>query len=143
MLDPAIAGMVPGTQISAIGIGDDVPAVSPVLLAGIGSRPPAPVHARIIPDGEGGIALTWTRRARGAWAWTDAVNTPLNEQAELYEVTFGPLQAPLARWETTTPLLALAASALAPLIAALPQGPFAIRQRGDRGTSRPLTIELP
>ena len=143
VLDPAIAGMVPGTQVSAIGIGDDVPAVSPVLLAGIGSRPPAPVHARIAPDGEGGIVLTWTRRARGAWAWTDAVDTPLNEQAELYEVTFGPLQAPLARWETATPLLTLAASALAPLIAALPQGPFAIRQRGDRGTSRPLTIELP
>ena len=41
------------------------------------------------------------------------------------------------------PLFALAASALTPLIAASPHGPFAIRQRGDRGTSLPLTIELP
>jgi hypothetical protein len=31
---------------------------------------------------------------------------------------------------------------LAPLLAALPQGPFTIRQIGDRAWSEPLTVNL-
>lgn len=123
-------------------VGDTAPVTSPIALRGIGLRPPAPVHARLSHTPDGGAVLTWARRARGAWLWLDGVETPLNEQAELYEVSFGPVSAPIARWETTQPRLTIAPTQRAQLASAIPAGLFTIRQRGDRDVSEPLTIAL-
>jgi hypothetical protein len=83
------------------------------------------------------------RRGRGGWLWPDGVETPLGEQSEAYDVTFGVAAAPLTRWQVASPALELTAAELAPLIAALPQGPFTIRQIGDLAWSEPLSIALP
>lgn len=143
VLDPEAVGQVPGTVLAAIGLGDSLPVTAPIGLRGIGLRPPAPVHGRCVTLANADRQLSWVRRARGAWLWQDGVDTPLNEHAEAYDVAFGPVLAPLARWQTPIPALTVPFSQLAPLLALAPTGPFAIRQRGDRALSEPLIVQLP
>lgn len=142
VLDPEAVGQVPGTLIAAIGLGDAAAVTAPIALRGIGLRPPAPVHGHCRTLANGDRQLSWVRRSRGAWLWQDGVDTPLNEQIESYEVSFGPVLAPLARWETPGPALTLSGAQLATLIATAPSGPFAVRQRGDRALSEPLIVQL-
>lgn len=141
-LDAAAVGDTPGAVIAAIGLADPVPVISAIGLRGIGSRPLAPVHARLLRGTAGGLELGWTRRSRGGWTWPDGADLPLNEQSETYAVTYSNGNAVLATWVLPTNLLALSASEWAALIALAPNGTFAIRQRGDRGISEPLDITL-
>lgn len=142
ILDPAVIGNVPGTQIMALGLGDEVPVGSSIALAGIGLRPLSPVHgaAASLPGGD--LRLSWVRRARGAWRWENGTDTPLNEQGELYQVSFGPLASPLASWTATSAELTIPAATLASLLAAAPAGLLAVRQLGDHGQSDPLILPL-
>lgn len=142
-LDPDLVGLTPHTAIAAVGLGDPAPVIAEIALRGIGVAPPAPVHADWQAAPDGGAILRWVRRARGAWQWDNAAETPLNEQRELYEVTFGPPASPLRRWEVVTPTLALSAADLASLQSLDSAGLLYIRQRGDRGTSPPLVTTLP
>ena len=141
-LDPAAVGDTPAAVIAAIGLADTVPVTSPIGLRGIGSRPLTPVHARLERSAAGSLELTWTRRARGGWTWPDGVDLPLNEQTEAYAVSYGDGAAVLASWDLTSTTLVLPADQFAALTALAPHGTFAIRQRGDRGTSDPLNITL-
>jgi len=139
-LDPGLVGPPEQATIAAIGLGDAVPVQSPVRLAGIGWRPLSPVHGTATVPAGGGLILNWTRRARGAWRWEDGVDAPLNEQREAYAVEFGLPGAPLARWDSASPSLTLAATEWSALQAAQPAGIFAVRQVGDRAVSLPLII---
>ena len=142
-LDPAAVGDTPGAVIAAIGLADAAPVTSSIALRGIGQRPLTPVHAKLLRSLAGGLELTWTRRSRGGWTWADKVDLPLNEQSEAYAVTYSNGSALLASWDTASSTLPIAAGELAALTALAPHGTFAIRQRGDRGISDPLTITLP
>lgn len=136
-LDAAAVGSAAGTLIAAIGLGDTEPVTAPIACRGWILRPPAPVHARRAALPGGGLALSWTRRSRGAWAWSDGIDVPLGEEAEAYLVTYGPVAAPLALWETAAPRLELDAAALAGLPAG---GAFHVRQRGSHALSQPLLL---
>jgi hypothetical protein len=92
----------------------------------------------VAPDG--GLRLGWTRRARGAWLWLDGVDAPLAEQAETYVVTLGDTGAPLTMWETQVPELVLDAGTVAALRGSATGQLFAVRQRGSRALSPPLTL---
>lgn len=142
-LDTAKLGSTTHSRILAIGLGDEEPAVSRIALAGIGFRPPHPVHPiwSRLPDGT--FRLRWTRRARGAWLWLDGVDTPLGEQAEGYDITFGLPKQPVAQWLTDLPAFELSPDALANLIDFAPAGRFSVRQRGDRALSDQLLIAPP
>jgi Putative phage tail protein len=142
-LDPAMVGTIPQAEIAAIGLGDGTPVTAQIIQRGIAFRPPSPVHARWQTLAAGTQRLSWTRRARGGWHWLDGVDAPLNEQFEAYQVTFGLPDNPYARWELAAPALNVASSELSALITAVPQGRFAIRQRGDRALSDELTIAPP
>ena len=142
-LDPVAVGDTPTALIAAIGLADTVPVTSPIGLRGIGYRPLTPVHARLVRSADGALTLGWTRRARGGWTWPDGVDLPLNEQSELYTVSYGNGTAVLASWEISSNTLALPAAQVTALTALAAHGTFAIRQRGDRGISDPLTITLP
>lgn len=50
-------------------------------------RPLSPVHLKAVKDGSGDITLSWVRRARIDGAWRDAVDIPLMETTEQYDVT--------------------------------------------------------
>ena len=143
VLDPDLVGTAPDALIAAVGLADQAPVMASMALRGIGFAPPSPVHARWRLAADGGATLHWVRRARGGWQWDNAAETPLNEQRELYEVTFGPLASPLRRWEVAAPALVLTPSDLADLRALDPAAPIQVRQRGDRGTSPPLPANLP
>ena len=139
-LDPALVGDGAATEIVALGRGDETPVASPIALRGITLRPLSPVHARVRTTGDGSMALQWTRRARGAWAWLDGVDVPLVEQAESYQVTFGPIAAPLAVWLPTVPELVLSPAQIASLAAMAPEGALHVRQRGSFALSEPLYL---
>lgn len=142
-LDPGQVGAIPGAEIVAFGRGDAEPVASPIVLRGITRRPLAPVHARATAEGDGSLRLRWTRRARGAWLWTDGVEAPLHEQAERYRVTYGPALAPAASWDVDEPEIVLPAATLASLASALPGGAFHVRQQGTYALSEPLFLATP
>lgn len=142
-LDPDLVGTAPQAAVAAVGLADSAPVVAGIALRGIGFAPPAPVHAHwaILPGG--GARLDWVRRARGAWQWDNAADTPLNEQRELYELTFGAVEGPLMRWDVAASSLSLTLAELDVLRGLDPTGLIRIRQRGDRGTSPALAVPLP
>ncbi|MFM5895187.1 MAG: phage tail protein [Novosphingobium sp.] len=142
-LDPVAVGETPGALIAAIGLADTAAATSTIALRGIGARPLAPVHAKAVRGGASAIELSWTRRSRGGWTWTDGVDLPLNEQNEAYTVTFGTGTAVAASWDCPGPNLSISAAVYGSLIAAMPSGTFAVRQHGDRGVSEPLYFPQP
>lgn len=142
-LDPATIGAAPTAQIIALGMADAEPVTSSIALRGIALRPLAPVHGGWSRQEDGNYRLSWTRRGRGSWLWLDGVDTPLIEQAENYDITFGQTGAIHARWNATEPSLAFSAAELDSLHQNMAQGRFEIRQRGDWALSEPLAVALP
>ena len=139
-LDAWAVGNNPATAIAALGRADNQPVTSPIALRGIATRPFSPVHPRMVTTTSGGLHLFWTRRARGAWMWQDHVETPLHEQTESYQVSYGPVDAPLAYWDVAVPHLTLSAQTLADLVALSPGQPLHVRQRGSYSLSEPTYL---
>lgn len=143
-LDPGLVGANPVASIAALGLGDATSVESPIVNRGIGQRPLFPVHAAATIGSDGSLTLTWTRRARGAWLWSDGVDAPLVEEAEAYLVTYGPVDARVAQWRTGTNQLVLGPDVLAGLVAQLARGDFSVRQQGTYALSLPTLItQLP
>lgn len=143
LLDPLQSGDAANAKIAALGVADAEPVVTSIRMAGIEAKPLSPVHARWSVQQDGSALLTWTRRARGAWTWLDALEAPLSETNEAYEVTFGEPGSPVRRWETNLTRLQLSASEMAEIAALKPQGRFLIVQRSDRALSDPLAVTPP
>ncbi len=127
-------------KIVAIGPGDETPVAAAVEQVGLSRRPWFPVHAVVRREPDGALALGWTRRARGGWAWLEEVEQPLVEQAERYEVGLGDPAAPSALWSTTAPALALDAVELGALAAAHAGEALWVRQRGSFALSHALFL---
>lgn len=53
---------------------------------GMGLKPYAPVHLGGGRDAAGNVTLNWVRRGRVSGEWRDAVDVPLGEMTEAYEV---------------------------------------------------------
>lgn len=80
---PAIGTTV---RLLAQGVDDPVEGVpSAVLVGGISVLPPAPVQLRAVRRGSD-TDLRWVRRSRVGWAWRDAVDVPLGEESERYQL---------------------------------------------------------
>lgn len=141
-LDSTRIGDGPTANIVALGLGDSDPATSPIVNAGLTSRPLAPVHGVAHNRADGSMLVRWVRRARGSWAWLDGVDVSLPEPEELWEIAFGPESQPTQVWRTNTASLELSASA-AQALTTQPERVLAIRQIGARSKSQPLLVELP
>jgi hypothetical protein len=137
-LDPARVGTA--ANLAAIGLVDSEPVTAPVLNPGMSLRPLVPVHPRSRASGSGGLVLEWTRRARGAWNWPDAVETPLNEQAEAYLVGVGNTANPDLAWQLVEPRFELSAAQLVQLEAEHSGKPLWVRQVGSFAASDPLLM---
>jgi Putative phage tail protein len=140
LLDLALVGTGPDTQIVAAGRGDPDPVAAGIALQGISLRPPSPVHTASEQLADGALRLCWTRRARGAWLWPDGADVPLVEEIERYQVDYGPVGAPIASWNVTTNELVVSPAALISLQAQLANGPLHVRQLGSYATSEPAFI---
>ena len=139
-LDAALVGNAATTEIVAVGLGDIAPATTAIVGSGATLCPLSPVHGQAIRASDGSLGLSWVRRARGSWAWLDGVEVPLNEEQELWDVTYGALASPALRWRTTGAVLTIPASQVATLPA---PGAFYVRQVGRQALSAPLAIALP
>lgn len=115
LLDRSIPALATTQSIAAIGLVDDNPVISQILNSGISLRPPAPVHPRLEQAEDGSWRATWTRRARGAWAWAEVGEVPLIETSERYLIGVGDTNFPSLYWETSKPSLALSAASVAAL----------------------------
>ncbi len=98
--------------IDAIGIGDTVPARASMQVAGQALLPLASVHVRAVSEG-GKWQLRWIRRSRNGWRWNDAVDAPLAEERELYQIRLlheGALvrfaEVPVERWTYDAAMIA-------------------------------------
>ena len=139
-LPPGDLALVGDGTLAAIGAGDAEAAVAHIEQEGRSRQPPVTVHPRHA-EASGGLELSWTRRARGGWTWLDAVEQPLVEQVESYEVGLGPVAAPLRLWRTAVPQLLIAAAEREVLAAAYPGVVFWVRQAGSYARSDALSLE--
>jgi len=141
-LDSQTVGDAGNARIVAAGLGDASAISVPISDRGAALQPLSPVRGTASRLIDGSIALTWVRRARGAWLWRDAVDIPLNEETEMWDVSFGDAALPSLRWQTTTAALMLTVAQAAALPAGVPQI-FNVRQIGRAGVSRALAITAP
>ena len=139
-LDPNKLGPNPGAMIAAIGLGDSAAVESPILCHGATLKPLCPVRPRAESLADGSLALSWTRRARGAWLWQGGVDVPLVEETEAYRVTYGPIDAPVAQWTVSQPSLALLPADLTTLRSHLTGGAFIVQQIGTYAQSDALLL---
>lgn len=127
-------------RVLASGIGDGPEGVAASRTIGTeGLRPPSPVHLGAIETLEGDLAISWVRRSRRGWTWTDGADTPLGEEAERYRLTLA--GAGFSRTvETTTPAWLYLAAARA----ADGPGPLTLSvvQAGSFAASRPVSLTL-
>ncbi|MFW2829118.1 phage tail protein [Sphingomonas sp. ID0503] len=98
--EAAIGGTV---RVSASGIGDAEAGATEAVYAARALRPPCPVHLRATIAADGRVSLGWTRRSRTGWAWRDAADAPLGEEAERYRVTLTPSAGVARVVETAAP----------------------------------------
>lgn len=112
---------------------------APIVLSAESLRPVAPVNLEAALDGGNNLALSWTRRSRKGFAWTDEIDAPLGESTEQYRVTLAGAQGS-AEFDVGEPELVIAATVLAEI----GTGPITIevRQVGDAAASRPATAFL-
>lgn len=139
-LDPALVPSEGTVTVAAIGLKDFDPVLADLANPGVGRRPPVPVHPRAQRTAEGGLALQWIRRARGAWGWDDEVEAPLVEETELYRIGLGPPVSPLSVWQSEAPALTFDAATYDALLAEHAGQPLWVRQVGRFGQSDPLLI---
>lgn len=106
-------------------------------------KPLMPVHGRSewLPDGS--LKVTWVRRARGAWLWSDGIDVPLIEDRERYVLTYGATDNVIATWFVENTQLAITSLQIADLLATEPNGSFSVRQQGSFAVSDPLLIAIP
>ena len=86
------------------------------------------------------MSLAWTRRIQGGWRWNDGGEGPLIDKDELYEVGVGPVAAPKALWQTSTPSLAISGSERSALATSAPESVVWVRQVGTHARSVPLAL---
>lgn len=139
-VDAALLPNSPSSRIGIIGLADPAPVLTNIRQRGITLRPLEPVHGTAARLAGGGLDLSWVRRARGAWAWLDGVDTALNEQSEAWQIDFGQTGESVAQWTRSVSWLDLDQRTWTSLQAQAPGGNFRIRQIGTHGISSPLTV---
>ena len=139
-LNPNLVGPNPNALIAAIGLADSSAVESAIACQGITLKPLCPVSPVSQYMADGSLALSWTRRARGAWVWQEGVDVPLVEETEVYQVSYGSSDSTVAQWTVNQPSLTLGSADLSALRAQLTGGNFLVRQIGTYAQSDPLLL---
>jgi hypothetical protein len=125
-------------QLLAHGAGDfPDPALATRVVGAEMLRPPAPVHFAATENGFGDLAISWTRRSRLGWLWSDGADTPLGEEAERYRLTIAGIG-----FERTIDTIQPTYLYTADARAADGSGPLVLTvvQAGSFASSRPATL---
>ena len=142
LLDTSNSTIAATQAIAAIGLADDTPVISQIGNAGATVRPLTPVHPHIEQYADGSWRISWVRRARGAWAWLDAGEIPLNGQSERYLVGVGDSETPSLRWEVAEPSLDLPPDIVSLLRSGHTGQTLWVKQVGDSALSAPLLLHI-
>lgn len=137
--------LVAGTtiMIEALGIGDDAPVSAIASLHGKSIAPFSPVHAHGVLLADGGVELTWIRRSRIDFGWTDGVDQGLVEDGEQYLVSLIGVDGPIADWTVQAPTLSVPPATISALTAvAGPVLTFGVSQIGRHMASAATTVEV-
>ena len=128
-----------GAVAIAAGIGDPSAGVeAELMVTGEAVRPPSPVHLAARERDDGALAISWVRRSRMGWTWTDDGETPLSEEREHYAILLS--SGPTSRsFETSEPRLVYALGERHADGIAFPVT-IAVRQVGTFAVSRPAQI---
>jgi hypothetical protein len=130
-------------RVMGTGVGDIAGAVERSLIApGQALMPLAPVHVRAQPQGQD-TAISWIRRSRAGWAWSDGVDAPLAEEREVYQLEIQ-VGAALRTLEMDAPFwLYTAADRAADAQSGHSSVTFTVRQIGRHGLSPPASLTFP
>lgn len=139
-LDPAQVPAESDVRIAAIGLADAEPVYAPLSNPGLSRRPAMPVAPRGTVYPNGSLQFCWTRRARGYWRWSDALEVPLVEETEEYLVGYGPIETPAMMWRMSEPTFLLAAADKMELVAQHGPANLWVRQIGTFGPSAALHL---
>lgn len=142
VLDTGNGELAANARVAAIGLADPEPVISEVANSGLSRAPLVPVHPNIETLENGGLRLSWTRRARGAWEWPETMEIPVNETTESYLVGVGDVDTPEILWEVTEPRLELQPEVFATLQRNHSGKSVWVRQIGSHGLSYPLLIRV-
>lgn len=139
-----VAASVAGVRVSASGVGDAVPAVA---LApseiGAATRPLAPVDVRAVSGAGNAVTISWTRRSRQGWQWSDLIDAPVAEDSERYRVTKRATGRPDLVEDVAVPSWIYSASERsADLAAGATSATIEIAQVGTLGVSKGATIMI-
>ena len=135
VLDERIASIdVPAEALGApllfraVGPSDDPAMLSPLIVTprGIALRPLSPATVAVVPQGSGDRSISWQRRSRAGFAWSDGTDAPLAEDGERYHVTIRSSSAVLREVDVTSPVWTYAATDFA----------------ADAAIAPPLTVEV-
>ncbi|MEO5865524.1 MAG: hypothetical protein ABIS14_08675 [Sphingomonas sp.] len=125
-------------RVMASGIGDvGGPLEIAAEISGASVVPPAPVAVRMAENADGDAAVTWVRRSRLGWAWSDGTDAPLGEERERYRITIAPTGAAPRLVDTDGPAATITAAERV-------LGPVAVtvRQVGTSGESAATQIRV-
>ena len=142
-LDPTAIDDAPSALIVATGMGDDIAVTAAIAAQGSTRRPFTPVHGKAARLADGSVVLSWVRRARGAYAWRDSVETPLNEQSESYEVRVEDSASRTMRWVVGSANLTIDPATAANLAGGTAPADFRVAQLGNSAASFALSIAMP
>ena len=137
--------LIPGSvlTVEAGGIGNEIPVVESLLLAGRAITPLPPVHATGCEMADGSVNLNWVRRSRIDFGWNDGVEQPTPEDGEQYSVSVFAGGQVINSWITQESAFSLSSATVADLVAVTgPALTFSIRQIGRYMQSAPATIKV-
>ncbi|MGL5837978.1 MAG: phage tail protein [Sphingorhabdus sp.] len=145
LLFPDWSRIAPGTvlDVEALGLGDEIAARQSLVVAGLATRPLAPVHGKIEKAVDGGLIITWIWRSRHDPGWLDGVDLPSAEGSQRFELAIRSSDTIFFQTEVSSDAFRLAATQIASW--GLPMGTaitVSIRQIGTYGLSDPLDISV-
>jgi hypothetical protein len=113
-------------RLLASGVGDAAPVEAELVVSGVSVAPPAPVHVRLERLADDSGRVSWVRRSRAGWRWSDGLDTPLGEESERYRVTITRGDGGVQIVETTTPWVSIEAGQTVADVAVAQQGTLAL-----------------
>ncbi|WBO24694.1 phage tail protein [Sphingomonas abietis] len=126
-------------RVAATGAGDPAAAEATIMFQARALRPPAPIGLSVTARADGALDVGWTRRSRLGWDWLDAIDAPLAEESERYQLVASRADGQPQTLVATMPALTIEAATLAAIGG---DGPVsvAIAQIGTTAASLPPAI---
>lgn len=128
-------------QVMAVGVGDTVPPVRNLTVAGEAIIPPSVAHLSAERLSSGDTEIGWIRRSRCGWHWPDGADAPLVEEFERYRIILQPGVGAARSFESSSPAyLYTATDRDTDVLSGAAETTVTVVQLGTFGPSRPASV---